>query len=160
FSVPRTATLPLRFSENVSPRIVMSRSGNCFSLGSGAPPRRNETVSQSPSSAGSEDLSGPSAAAAVTAARRPTTRVQGVRRLISLPVISEDRGSGRSVGVGRDDLAAGDGPQRPPGVAVDRALDEPDAAVGQQGVDPARVVAPRGDGAEGGHVPRVQEVEN
>src|SRR5262249_39570592 len=49
-------------------------------------------------------------------------------------------GSG-SVAVGGDDLAAGPGPQRPPGAHRDGALDEADAAVGQHAVAAAGVVA-------------------
>src|SRR6185312_10640817 len=46
-----------------------------------------------------------------------------------------------SVLVGRDDLAALDGAQGPPGDGADRVLDELDAAVGEQGVHPARMPA-------------------
>ena len=44
-----------------------------------------------------------------------------------------------SVGVGADHLAAVAGAQAPPDVPGDRALDEPDAAVGHRDVHPARV---------------------
>src|SRR6516162_9700531 len=47
----------------------------------------------------------------------------------------------RSIGVGLDDLAAADGLEAPPGGRVDRALEEVDAAVGEQHVQPAGVEA-------------------
>ena len=43
-------------------------------------------------------------------------------------------------------LAAADRAEGAPDVAVDRALDEADAAVAEQGVHAAGVVAPRGEG--------------
>ena len=55
----------------------------------------------------------------------------------------------RSERIGADDLAAGDAPQRPPGLAVHGALDEPHRAVAEQGVHAAGVVAPRRDRREG-----------
>src|SRR5579871_4650650 len=45
----------------------------------------------------------------------------------------DDRPCRTSIGVGREDLAAVDRAERPPGDAVDRALHEPDAAVAEQG---------------------------
>ena len=45
-----------------------------------------------------------------------------------------------SVGVTADDLARCDGSKRSPGHPVYRVLDEPDAAVAEQGVDAAGVV--------------------
>ena len=50
-----------------------------------------------------------------------------------------------SIRVGRDDLAATDGAQGSPGLPVDRVLDRLHAAVGEEGVDAAGMVAPRGD---------------
>ena len=47
----------------------------------------------------------------------------------------------RSVAIGRDDFAVGLGPQRPVGLDGDRRLDEVDAAVGEQEVGAAGVVA-------------------
>src|SRR4051812_38074862 len=59
------------------------------------------------------------------------------------------RGDASLVRVGRDDLAAGDGPEAPPSGAVDAVLDEADRPVAHQHVDPAGVVAPGVDGREG-----------
>src|SRR6185312_9053633 len=49
----------------------------------------------------------------------------------------------RSKGVRADDLAVALRPDRPPDVPVNRVLDEPNAAVPEEDVDPARVVAVR-----------------
>src|SRR5262245_3453591 len=49
-----------------------------------------------------------------------------------------------SVLVAGDHLAPVLGAERPPDSEVDRVLDEPDAAVGEQDVDAPRVAAPRG----------------
>src|SRR5262249_14527209 len=54
-----------------------------------------------------------------------------------------------SIGLCRNDLAAGDRPQGAPDHPVDRALDEPHAAIAQQGVDSAGVVAGGVDRGEG-----------
>src|SRR5579871_4519122 len=50
-----------------------------------------------------------------------------------------------SEGVGRDDLAPRDRPQRPPGHPGDGRLDEADGAVAEQGVDAAGMITPRRD---------------
>ena len=55
----------------------------------------------------------------------------------------------RSIGVGRNHLAAGDRPQAPPDHAVDAALDELDGAVAQEDVDAAGMVAAGIDRREG-----------
>src|SRR5208337_5035853 len=51
--------------------------------------------------------------------------------------VAGDQPGSRSVAVGRNDLATGDGPQRLPGCEVDRILDELDVSVGQEGVEPS-----------------------
>src|SRR5262245_3406607 len=61
----------------------------------------------------------------------------GVRRRISATL----RLAWCSIGIGRDHLSAGDRPECPPGLPVDRVLDKADAAVGKQGVDAAGMIA-------------------
>src|SRR5438309_2274106 len=58
----------------------------------------------------------------------------------------------RSELVGADDLAAADRPQGDPDGAVDGVLDEPHRAVAEQGVHPARMLAPGRGEREGERV--------
>src|SRR5262245_12977027 len=58
--------------------------------------------------------------------------------------------AGRSEALGADDLTPGNGAQRPPDHPGGRGLGEPDAPVAKEDVHPAGVIAPGGDGGEGG----------
>src|SRR5438270_446505 len=65
-----------------------------------------------------------------------------VRRSGGIPLAKKGAGDSAvaSITVGADDLAPGDGSQRPPGHAVDRTPDESHAAITHQGVHSARVI--------------------
>src|ERR1700679_705733 len=76
---------------------------------------------------------------------KPITKPHAIDRIIEATPMGITKTSlGRqaqrvSVRVGGNDLSAGPSTQRPPGVLVNRVLDEPDASVGHQRVDSARV---------------------
>ena len=74
----------------------------------------------------------------------PQGGIRGFVSSLSSPNRSH-RVEARLVAVGADDLAAGDRAQGTPGRPVDGVLDEPDAAVAEQGVHPAGMVAPGRD---------------
>src|SRR5215210_7673356 len=63
------------------------------------------------------------------------------------PTKGREPGVSGSIVIGADHLTAIARAQRPPGLEVDRVLDEPDRAVAEECIDAAGVEAPRRDDA-------------
>src|SRR5262249_52411309 len=76
---------------------------------------------------------------------------------LNLPhrLLTGSGGSGGSIGIGADDLAAGDRPEGEPCDGVDRVLDEPDRSVAERDIDATGVVAPGGGVGAGLEAERV-----